>query len=90
MFIGGLAILGGWRGLTGFGWTRAGWVVRRKAIQSLRPAGFTPACGSKEPTHRARSRAMDGAPGSFADGGRLRVVGEALWVGGVSGRDVDH
>lgn len=32
-------------------------------MQSVRPAGFTPACGSKEPTRRARSRVMDGAPG---------------------------
>jgi hypothetical protein len=30
--------------------------------QSLRPSGFAPAFGRVEPTHRARSRAMNGAP----------------------------
>jgi hypothetical protein len=37
---------------------------KTKAInQSLRPSGFAPAFGRAEPTHHAKSRAMNGAPG---------------------------
>jgi hypothetical protein len=38
--------------------------AKTKAInQSLRPSGFAPAFGRAEPTHHAKSRAMNGAPG---------------------------
>jgi hypothetical protein len=47
------------RGVVGLGlWWRGGRQFGRCA------RGFTPACGRAEPTHRARRRAMSGAPGS--------------------------
>jgi hypothetical protein len=40
---------------------RYGWCGRRQVSRSA--CGYTPACGSVEPTHRAKSRAISGAPG---------------------------